>query len=137
MRSDRPGFARIYGVNLSISKDRDAANAAARRQATLIVSQQPHENLQQVGFEESDYAATRASLHDGDGVARAAELLPQEIADQLVVSGTPDDCVSALGELLDHARGAGFTEAYVGAPVGPDPREAVELLTGHVLRGLS
>ena len=135
-RSDRAEFARIYGINISVSTDRDAANAAARRQATLIVSHQPHANLQRVGFEESDYAATRASVHDGDGVARAAELLPQAVADQLVVSGTPADCVSALGELLDHARGAGFTEAYVGAPVGPNPREAVELLTTQVLRGL-
>ncbi|MGI8334454.1 LLM class flavin-dependent oxidoreductase [Actinomadura scrupuli] len=136
-RSDRAEFARIYGVNLSVSADRDAANAAARRQATLIVSQQPHENLQRVGFEQADYAATRAAVQEGAGVDRAAELLPQAIADQLVVSGTPDDCVSALGELLDHARGAGFTEAYIGAPVGPNPREAVELLTGRVLRGLA
>ena len=30
----------------------------------------------------------------------------------------------------------GCVEAYVGAPVGPDPREAVELLTTRVLRGL-
>jgi hypothetical protein len=54
-----------------------------------------------------------------------------------VVSGTPHDCVAALGELLDHARGAGFTEAYVGAPVGPNPREAVELLTTQVLPALA
>lgn len=135
-RSDRPDFARIYGVNISVSNDRDAANAAARRQATLIVGQQPHESLEIVGFEKADYAATRQAIHDGESVARAAELLPQEVADQLVVSGTPDDCVSALGELLEYAGGAGFTEAYVGAPVGPDPREAVELLTTRVLRGL-
>lgn len=135
-RSDRPDFARIYGVNISVSRDRGAACAAARRQATLIVSQQPHENLETVGFEQSDYAATREAVHNGESVARAAELLPQHVADHLVVSGTPDDCVSALGELLDFAATAGFTEAYVGAPVGPDPRESVELLTSHVLRGL-
>jgi 5,10-methylenetetrahydromethanopterin reductase len=136
-RSDRAEFARIYGVNISVSADRDAANAAARRQAALIVGAQPHENLQRVGFEQSDYASARAAIHGGESVPRAAELLPQAVADQLVVSGTADDCVSALGELLDHARSAGFTEAYVGAPVGPDPREAVELLTNRVLRGLA
>ena len=136
-RSNRPEFTRIYGVNISVSLDREAAHAAARRQATLIVSQQPHEHLQRVGFEQSDYAATRAAVHDGESVARAAELLPQAIADQLVVSGTPDDCVSALAELLDHASKAGFDEAYVGAPVGPNPREAVELLTTRVLPALA
>jgi 5,10-methylenetetrahydromethanopterin reductase len=136
-RSTRHEFARIYGVNISVSTDREAANGAARRQATLIVSQQPHENLQRAGFEQSDYAATRQAVQDGAGVNKAAELLPQSVADQLVVSGTPDDCVAALGELLDHARGAGFTEAYVGAPVGPNPREAVELLTTQVLPALA
>ncbi|MFJ4844394.1 LLM class flavin-dependent oxidoreductase [Streptomyces sp. NPDC088733] len=132
-RSTRPDFTRIYGVNISVSSDRDAAKAAARRQAALIVSQQPHENLQRVGFEQADYAATRAAVTAGHGVRTAAELLPQEIADQLIISGTPGDCIEALTELLEFARGAGFTEAYVGAPVGPDPAEAVELLTSEIL----
>lgn len=136
-RSDITGFTRIYGVNLSISADREAACAAARRQATLIVSQQPPDNLHQVGFEPSDYAATRAAVKAGEGVNAAADLLPQEVADQLVVSGTPSDCIEALAELLDYAGAAGFTEAYIGAPVGPDPREAVELLVTHVLPELA
>ncbi|MEU9546402.1 MULTISPECIES: LLM class flavin-dependent oxidoreductase [Streptomyces] len=132
-RSDRPELTRIYGVNVSVSADRDRANAAARRQAALIVSQQPHESLQQVGFEQADYAATREAVHTGRGIAAAAELLPQHVADQLVISGTPGDCIASLAELLEYARGAGFTEAYVGAPVGPDPAEAVDLLTTEVL----
>ncbi len=98
-------------MNLSVSADRDSACAAARRQATLIVSQQPPENLHRVGFEPSDYAATRAALKAGDGVDAAADLLPQEVADQLVVSGTPGDCIEALAELLGYAEDAGFTEA--------------------------
>ncbi|MFF3563636.1 LLM class flavin-dependent oxidoreductase [Streptomyces sp. NPDC002574] len=132
-RSIRGEFTRIYGVNISVSADRAGAKAAARRQAALIVTQQPHENLQRVGFEQSDYAATREAVKAGDGVHAAAELLPQEIADQLIISGAPGDCIEALTELLEYAAGAGFTEAYVGAPVGPDPAEAVELLTSQVL----
>jgi alkanesulfonate monooxygenase SsuD/methylene tetrahydromethanopterin reductase-like flavin-dependent oxidoreductase (luciferase family) len=132
-RSERSEFTRIYGVNMSVAADRDSATAAARRQATLIVAQQPHENLQRVGFEQSDYAAARAAVKAGDGVHAAAELLPQEVADQLIISGSPGDCIDALLELLEYARGAGFTEAYVGAPVGPNPAEAVELLTSKVL----
>nr|ADD73473.1 putative F420-dependent picric acid reductase [Rhodococcus opacus RKJ300 = JCM 13270] len=136
-RSRRGEFTRIYGVNLSVSADRDSACAAARRQATLIVSQQPPENLHRVGFEPSDYAATRAALKAGDGVDAAADLLPQEVADQLVVSGTPRDCIEGLAELLGYAEDAGFTEDYICAPVGPDPCEAVELLTSQVLPELA
>ncbi|MEU0782648.1 LLM class flavin-dependent oxidoreductase [Streptomyces sp. NPDC006173] len=132
-RSDRAGFTRIYGVNVSVSADRDRATAAARRQATLIVAQQPHESLQRAGFEQSDYMPTREAVKAGVSLREAAELLPQEVADQLIISGTPTDCIDALMELLEYARGAGFTEAYVGAPVGPDPAEAVELLTSKIL----
>ncbi|MEU8795371.1 LLM class flavin-dependent oxidoreductase [Streptomyces sp. NPDC048643] len=132
-RSDRAEFTRIYGVNLSVSADRDRATAAARRQATLIVAQQPHESLQRAGFEQSDYTPTREAVKAGVSLREAAELLPQEVADQLIISGTPTDCIDALMELLEYARGAGFTEAYVGAPVGPDPAEAVELLTSKIL----
>lgn len=132
-RSTRGEFARIYGINLSVSTDREAARTAARRQATLIVSQQPPENLSRAGFEPADYAETRAAVKAGDGVVAAADLLPQHVADNLVISGTPSDCIDALAEVLAYAKGAGFTEAYIGAPVGPDPREAVELLTSQVL----
>jgi 5,10-methylenetetrahydromethanopterin reductase len=132
-RSDRAEFTRIYGVNISVSADRDRATAAARRQATLIVAQQPHESLRRVGFEQSDYAAAREAVKAGVSIHKAAELLPQQVADQLIISGSPSDCIEALMELLEYARGAGFTEAYLGAPVGPDPAEAVELLTSKVL----
>ncbi|MBY8876217.1 LLM class flavin-dependent oxidoreductase [Actinacidiphila acidipaludis] len=132
-RSERTEFTRIYGVNISVAADRDSATAAARRQATLIVAQQPHESLQRGGFEPSDYAAARDAVKAGMNLHEAADLLPQEIADQLIISGTPGDCIEALAELLEYARAAGFTETYVGAPVGPDPAEAVALLTSEVL----
>ena len=136
-RSTRPAFTRIYGVNISVSNDREAANTAARRQATLVLSNQRDEALERAGFDKADYAAAQSAVRSGETLVRAADLLPQEVADQLVVSGTPDDCVAALGELLGHAAGAGFDEVYVGAPVGPDPREAVELLTTRVLPALA
>ncbi|MET7745057.1 LLM class flavin-dependent oxidoreductase [Streptomyces sp. NPDC005385] len=132
-RSGRAEFTRIYGVNISVSADRDRATAAARRQAALIVAQQPHESLQRAGFEQSDYTPTREAVKAGVSLREAAELLPQEVADQLITSGTPSECIDALMELLQYAAGAGFTEAYVGAPVGPDPAEAVELLTSKIL----
>jgi alkanesulfonate monooxygenase SsuD/methylene tetrahydromethanopterin reductase-like flavin-dependent oxidoreductase (luciferase family) len=132
-RSERREFTRIYGVNISVAADRESATAAARRQATLIIAQQPHESLERGGFEKADYAAAKDAVNAGLSLHEAAELLPQEIADQLIISGTPGDCVEPLAELLEYARGAGFTETYVGAPVGPDPAEAVELLTSKVL----
>jgi 5,10-methylenetetrahydromethanopterin reductase len=132
-RSERASFTRIYGVNVSVSADTEAAKEAARRQAVLIVSQQPEALLEQVGFEPAEYADARVALKSGEGVAAAAALLPQHIADQLVISGSPADCIDTLQELLVFARDAGFEEAYIGAPVGPDPMEAVRLITAEIL----
>lgn len=136
-RSTRPEFRRVYGINLSISSDRDAAKATARRQAALIVGQQSEPTLLAAGFDLDACSGARAAFKEGAGVAGAADRLPQSIADALVISGTPDECLSGVHELLEHAGGAGFTEAYIGAPVGPQPAEAIQLLTDVILPELS
>jgi 5,10-methylenetetrahydromethanopterin reductase len=133
LRSDRPHFTRIYGVNVSVGNDPEAATEMARRQAALIVSQQPEELLQQVGIDPDHCAATRAAVRSGENISVAAGLLPQHVANQLVISGSPAACIEPLQELLDYARKAGFTEAYVGAPIGPDPMEAVRLIATEIL----
>ena len=132
-KSTRTDFRRIYGINVSVSADRDAARAAARRQAALIIGQQPEPVLIAAGFDLDACRGARAAFCEGAGVAGAAERLPQAIADALVISGTPDDCIAGVAELLRFANDAGFTEAYIGAPVGPRPAEAIQLLTDIVL----
>ena len=132
-RSSRERFARIFGVNVSISGDREAAKAAARRQAALIIGAQPEQALAAAGFDPEECRGVKAAFREGAGVAGAAERLPQRLADELVVSGTPHDCIAGVRELLAHAAAAGFTEAYVGAPVGPRPAEAIRLLSEVVL----
>ena len=135
-RSSREHFSRIYGINTSVSADRAAAKDAARRQAALIVGQLPRDVLESAGFDPEACAPAQKAIRDGEGIAGAAAVLPQHVADQLIVSGTPADCIETLEELLEHASRAGFTEAYIGAPLGPDPLEAVGLLTTDVLPGL-
>jgi 5,10-methylenetetrahydromethanopterin reductase len=75
----------------------------------------------------------RAAFDTGLGVAGAAERVSAEIADALVVSGTPDECVERLAELRDLATAHGYEDFYIGAPLGPDPREAAELLRTVVI----
>jgi 5,10-methylenetetrahydromethanopterin reductase len=132
-RSARARFARIFGVNVSVSCDRVAAKAVARRQAALIIGAQPDRALTSAGIDTEACQGVRAAFRDGAGVAGAAERLPQRVADELVVSGTPDECIAGMQELLEHATAASFTEAYIGAPVGPQPAEAIRLLREIVL----
>jgi alkanesulfonate monooxygenase SsuD/methylene tetrahydromethanopterin reductase-like flavin-dependent oxidoreductase (luciferase family) len=126
-------FAQILGINVSISADREAAQAAARRQAALIIRAQPDQALAVAGFDIEECRGIKAAFRGCAGVAGAAERLPQRLADELVVSGTPHDCIAGLRELLVHAAAAGFTEACVGAPLGPQPAEAIRLLSEVVL----
>lgn len=134
--SSRRHFSWIYGINTSVSLDRAAAKDTARRQAALIVGKLPPDMLESAGFDPDACAPAQMAIKAGEGVVGAAAVLPQHVADQLVVSGTPTDCIQALEELMEHASRAGFTEAYLGAPLGPDPQEAVHLLSTAVLPGL-
>lgn len=132
-KSERGDFRRIYGINISVSEDGDAARAATRKQAALIVGKQPEEKLAAVGIDPERCAPVKAAFAEGRGVAGAAEALPQEVADGLIISGTPGDCIEGLSELYEHINRAGFTEAYIGAPVGPDLGTAVDLLADVVI----
>jgi len=132
-RSERETFARIYGINISVGRDGDAARRTARTQAALIIGGQPEATLAAAGIDPDEIAPVKQAFREGRGVAGAAERLSPRAAGLLVIAGTPDECIGDLAELLAHAAGAGFTEAYIGAPIGPDPAEAIGLITNELM----
>ena len=132
---ERP-FTRTYGLNVSIDKDREAARALARRQAVLIVSGMPAESLEAAGYDSDSCKPVKQALSRGESMEAVAKQVPTAIADGLVISGDPDDCIAQLGELLDYVDAAGFEQAYFGAPIGPDTHEAVKLLADVVMPAL-
>jgi 5,10-methylenetetrahydromethanopterin reductase len=124
----------IYGINLSVSADRAAARAQARRQAALTVSNPAlWDDLAAVGLDIECAAAVKAAVDAGHGLAGAADRVSAELADALVISGTPEEVVGPLLELRGLAEAEGYTEFYIGAPLGPDPAEAAELLRREVI----
>jgi 5,10-methylenetetrahydromethanopterin reductase len=134
-RSQRP-FTRTYGLNVSIAKDRDAARAVAMRQAVLLVSGMPAAALQAAGYDSDSCKPVKEALSRGDSMEAAARLIPDEIADGLIISGNAQDCIPKLAELLEYIDGVGFDDAYIGAPVGPNTHEAIQLLADEVLPAL-
>ena len=134
-KSQRP-FTRTYGLNVSIAKDRQAARAVAMRQAVLLVSGMPAESLEAAGYDSDSCKPVKQALSEGESMEAAAKLVPAEIADGLIVSGDANDCIPRLAELLDYIDGAGFDEAYIGAPVGPNTHESIQLLAEEVLPAL-
>jgi 5,10-methylenetetrahydromethanopterin reductase len=124
----------VFGINVSVSKDRERARAYARRQVALVVGN-PHlwPDLAAVGLDLDSAGEVKAAFDRGLGVEGAAARCSESLADALIISGTPDECVGAVAELRDLAAGHGYTEFYVGAPLGPDPSEAADLLLAHVI----
>lgn len=124
----------IFGINVSISKDRDRARAHALRQVCLIVgSPRFWPDLAAVGLDVESAGEVKAAFDHGLGVQGAAERCFTSIADALIISGTPEDCIGPMTELRDLAAAHGYTEFYVGAPLGPDLAEAVDLLLTEVI----
>lgn len=129
-----PPLRLIYGINLSVSADRAAARAQARRQAALTASNPAlWDDLAAVGLDVECAAAVKAAVDAGLGLAGAAERVSAELADALVISGTPEEVVGPLLELRGLAEAEGYTEFYIGAPLGPDPAEAADLLRREVI----
>jgi alkanesulfonate monooxygenase SsuD/methylene tetrahydromethanopterin reductase-like flavin-dependent oxidoreductase (luciferase family) len=132
--ADAPPLRLIYGINVSVSADREAARACARRQAALVASNPRLWGvLEAVGLDTECAAAVKAAIDAGEGLAGASSCVTPEFADALIVSGTPEECVGPIAELRSLAEAAGYGEFYIGAPLGPDPAEAAELLRREVI----
>lgn len=123
-----------YGINLSVSQDRDQARLFARRQAALIVGN-AHlaSDFEAIGIDAEALAPVKAAFEEGLGVDGAAARMTDDLTDALIISGTPEECIGQMVELRDLAAASGFTEFYVGAPLGPDFTEAAEILVTEVI----
>lgn len=132
--SSLPPLRLIFGINTSVSEDRKRAREHARRQVALVVGNpRLWPDLERVGLDLESAGAVKDAFDAGLGIDGAAAQCSDELADALIVSGTPDECVPAVAELRDLAAAEGYTEFYVGAPLGPDPHEAAELMISQVI----
>jgi alkanesulfonate monooxygenase SsuD/methylene tetrahydromethanopterin reductase-like flavin-dependent oxidoreductase (luciferase family) len=132
--ADAPPLRLLYGINLSVSADRDGARAQARRQAALVAGNPAlWDDLAAVGVDVESAGEVKAALDAGLGLDGAAERVSASLADALVISGTPEECIAPLVELRELAEAHGYDELYIGAPLGPDPVEAAALVRAELI----
>jgi alkanesulfonate monooxygenase SsuD/methylene tetrahydromethanopterin reductase-like flavin-dependent oxidoreductase (luciferase family) len=132
--ADAPPLRLIYGNNLSLANDRDAARAHARRQLALVLGNPAlWPDLEAVGLDVESAGAVKDAFDAGLGIEGAAARLSASLADALIIAGTPDECADRVAELRDLAAAHGYREFYVGAPLGPDPMEAADLLLSRIV----
>jgi 5,10-methylenetetrahydromethanopterin reductase len=129
-----PPLRLVYGINVSVARDGDAARAHARRQLALVLGNPGlWRDLEAVGLDPSCGEAVRQAFDDGLGVEGAAKRVSASLADSLIVAGTPEECIAGMVQLRDLAAAHGYEEFFIGAPLGPDPLEAAELLATEVI----
>jgi len=138
VRKKRPADAAalrlVYGINVSISADREKARTHARRQVALVAGNPAlYPALAEVGLDVGSAEQVKKAFDDGLGIAGASARCSEALADALIISGTPEECIGPMIELRDRAAAHGYNEFYVGAPLGPDPVEAAELLRAVII----
>jgi 5,10-methylenetetrahydromethanopterin reductase len=131
----------------AIAPDGEAARRAGRILAAFYIPSMPPALLERHGIEPESVAAVTEAFAAGD-VPRALGATPDEIADRLIVAGTPEDWVRWLRETyapagLDHAL-VSFTDpftlrAWAGIEIEglPDLGEQVRLVGEQVLPAIS
>jgi len=127
----------------AIAPDRDVARRAGRVLASFYISSMPPALLERHGIDPEEVTLVTEAFAAGD-VARALEATPDDVADRLMVAGTPEDWVSWLKETyapagLNHAL-VSFTDpftlkAWAGIEVEglPDLCEQVRMMGEQVL----
>lgn len=138
VRSVRPADAAplrlIFGINVSISADRERARAFARRQLALVLGNpRLWPDLEAVGLDVESAGEVKRAFDEGLGIDGAAARVSSTLSEALIVSGTPDDCIPRMTELRALAEAEGYREFYVGAPLGPDVVEAADLLLSTIV----
>jgi 5,10-methylenetetrahydromethanopterin reductase len=132
--AELPPLRLIFGINLSVSADRARAREHARRQVVLVAGNpRLWPDMERVGLDLESAEAVKDAFDAGLGIEGAAARCSDALADALIISGTPEDCLPAVVELRDLATAEGYDEFYLGAPLGPDPQEAADLLVSRVI----
>lgn len=134
---EMPPLRLIFGINVSVSADRKRAREYARRQVALVAGNpRLWPDLERVGLDVESASEVKDAFDQGLGIDGAAARCSESLADALIVSGTPQECIPAMTELRDLAAAEGYTDFYVGGPLGPDPAEAADLLVASVVPAL-
>jgi len=148
-RADRGPDGLDLGDSLlgAIARDGDVARRAGRILAAFYIPSMPPALLERHGVEPGSVAAVTAAFAAGD-VQRALEATPDEVADRIMVAGTPEDWVRWLTDTyapagLNHAL-VSFTDpftltAWAGIDVEglPDLGEQVRIFGEQVLPEIS
>lgn len=85
------------------------------------------EALNCVGLRQSDFHPILELLNRGEQDAARSLVRPEML--RLAIVGTPDECVEQIGAVFD----SGVTHLSLGGPLGPDARQAIDLIGSRII----
>ena len=142
-RSVNPNKAlrKMVELNVSVSRDRDAAMEFPKRQVAHSIPQ-----WESLGFTPDEYArlgVERQRVLDlkdafarGATIEEAAALVTEQMVLSYYVAGTPAEVADQVVELAGRAQEMGYDEIAF-AKLGPDYEEAIEMLAESVVPRLN
>ncbi len=115
-------------VWISVAEDRTNATTQALKE--LVAYFGPLlgvKGLGSVGLTHQDFAHVQETFKE-KGVKEASKLVDEKML-RLAIYGSPDDCIAKLEELFK----AGVSQVLFGAPLGPDPHEAIRTIGRRII----
>ncbi|MDA4129199.1 MAG: LLM class flavin-dependent oxidoreductase [Thaumarchaeota archaeon] len=129
-------FTRVYGISISVSRDSRKAKNWAKQEAGAVIASKSDELLKKSRIDMKIVEQCRRAQDRAGGFEGTAEYVPDALVDSMIINGTPKECVDKVAELVAFAEKKGFTEFTFIAPLGPDVKEAVQLLGNEILPSL-
>jgi 5,10-methylenetetrahydromethanopterin reductase len=115
-------------VWMSIARNKEAATIDPLKELVAYFGPLLGEKgLAAVGLSHEKFAPVHETFLK-KGLAEAIKLVTPEML-RLAISGSPDDCIAQL-EKLDKA---GVNQVLIGAPLGPNPRESIEMVGKEII----
>ena len=126
-------FKKIYNLHISVSRDSRHAKQWAKRNTSYGLSgayiRYP-EVLAEIGLDPEEVGFIADAYIKGLGVEEAAKRVSDDLLTRagFVIAGAAAECLEQCLQVKKHLMELGFDQLVVGVPLGPDVREALELL---------
>jgi len=115
-------------TSFSVHEDINKANKAAARVVSFIVVGSAPQILERHGIDVKKAEEIKQAIKANDW-GRAFGGVTPEMISAFSVCGTPDMCTERIAELLK----SGISQFVVGSPIGPNVREAINLVSEKVI----
>ncbi len=133
----RPGLRKVAEVKISLAASAEAARAFVREAVGIRVASLPQRGYKEEDFAKLDMAPAAVehlaqAYHGGAPGSYLAALVTDAMIDAFFIAGDPRSCSGQIEALCGMARAHGFQQLMFSG-LGPDPREAIRLMSDAVL----